>query len=418
MLKSEELQKIIKAAESVNSNIELEVVLDKIVSVATELTNSERGTLYLVDKDKHELWSMIATGTVPQEIRLKIGEGLAGHVAETGETINIKNVQKDKRFKSDVDKKSGFKTKNMICFPIKNSAQEIIGVLQLLNSRNGEFSNRDESFLEALSIHSAIAVHNALMHQKQIVINEELKQAYKDLEKAKSEADKFVMLKTHFLAQMSHEVRTPLNFILNGAQLLKINFNNLRSEDLNDLFSMIEKGCNRIMRTMDEIIEMSKIRSGNYELEFEEFSLEEEILDPIIDEYKVIAEKKNLKLEYSNTGGKSVVKKDRFMINQIFKEIIDNAVRFTEFGMIKVAQSLNEDGKLSVSIQDTGIGISPDYMEVLFEPFTQEQTGYTRKYEGNGLALALAHKYAELNGLSISVNSEKNVGTEFVIVFN
>ena len=78
MLKSEELQKIIKAAESVNSNIELEVVLDKIVSVATELTNSERGTLYLVDKDKHELWSMIATGTVPQEIRLKIGEGLAG----------------------------------------------------------------------------------------------------------------------------------------------------------------------------------------------------------------------------------------------------------------------------------------------------------------------------------------------------
>ena len=408
---SDELQKIIKAAELVNSNIELLEVLKNIVNVAVDLTNADRGTLYLVDKNKNEIWSMIAMGTGTYEIRLKIGEGLSGYCAQTGETINIKNVRSDPRFKPEFDSITGYDTKDMICFPIKNNRDEIIGVLQLLNNKNGEFSERDEKFLIALSIHSAIAINNALMLQKQISINEELKLL-------KIEAEKTALLKTHFLAQMSHEIRTPLNIILSGSQLLKMNSANLETYEMNDLFEMLERGSQRIIRTIEGIIEMSKINSGDYELNNEIIQLEEDILLPLVKHFRNISLKKNVDIHFEKTTDLNQIIRDKFMIHQIFAEIIDNAVKYTEQGSVQVRQFLNENGKLCVTITDTGIGISSDYLDHIFEPFTQEQTGYTRRYEGNGLALALIKKYADLNNLTMLVKSEKNAGSEFKILFN
>ena len=408
---SDELQKIIKAAELVNSNIDLREVLKNIVNVAVDLTNADRGTLYIVDKSKKEIWSMIAMGAETFEIRLKIGEGLAGYCSKTGETINIKNVKSDPRFKPEFDSITGYDTKDMICFPIKNNKSEIIGVLQLLNNKNGEFTERDEKFLIALSIHSAIAINNALMLQKQISINEELKLL-------KIEAEKAALLKTHFLAQMSHEIRTPLNIILSGSQLLKMNSANLEADEMADLFEMLEKGSQRIIRTIEGIIEMSRINSGDYELNNEIIQLEEDILLPLVKHFRNISLKKNVDIHFEKTTDLNQIIRDKFMIYQIFNEILDNAVKFTEQGSIQIRQFLNESGKLCVSITDTGIGISSDYLNHIFEPFTQEQTGYTRRYEGNGLALALVKKYADLNNLIILVQSEKNAGTEFKIIFN
>lgn len=412
-----ELQMIIKAAELVNSNIRVDQVLKNIVDVAANLTNADRGTLYIIDKKKNELWSLIAMGTRTKEIRLKLGEGLAGYVAKSGKTINIKDVQKDPRFKPEFDRSSGYITKSMICFPIKNNKSEIIGVLQLLNSHNGQFTKRDEKFLIALSIHSAIAINNARMLQRQIGINEELKKAYKELELAKQEAEKLALLKSHFLSQMSHEIRTPFNIILGSIELLKYNAGSIQGDNM-ELFQMLESGSQRIIRTIDEIIEISKIRSGNYELHFEPIKLEEDILNRVTENYKESAAVKCISLIYENCTDKNEIECDKFMIYQIVKEIVDNAVKFTEKGTVNIKKFLNDDGKLSISVKDTGVGISTNYLKHIFEPFTQEETGFTRKYEGNGLALALVKKYAELNNLSVSVRSEKNVGSEFTIVFN
>ncbi|MCX6167770.1 MAG: GAF domain-containing sensor histidine kinase [Ignavibacteriales bacterium] len=409
-MKSDELQKIIKAAELVNSNLSVKEVLNNIVKVAVELTNADRGTLYLLDAEKNELWSLIAVGVETQEIRLKIGHGLAGYVAKSGETINIENAQDDSRFNSEYDLLSGYKTQSVICFPIRDSKHEIIGVLQLINNQFGKFSQRDEDFLNALSIHSAIAINNALMHQEQVIINQKL-------ELAKQEAEKFEMLKNHFLLQMSHEIRTPFNIILGSIEVLKNEKLFLKSNEMKEIFEMLEHGSNRIIRTVDEIMEMSKVRSGNYEIHIEKIKLEEDILSHVINSYKLNAEMKGLQFFFEKTTDLNEVQCDKFMTYQIFQEIIDNALKFTTHGSVYVKQFKNEEDKLCVSISDTGIGISPDYLEHIFEPFSQEDTGYSRKFEGNGLALALIKKYAELNNLSISVKSEKNVGSEFLVAF-
>lgn len=416
-MKNDELQMIIKAAELVNSNVRLEDALKNIVDVATNLTHADRGTLYLIDKDKNELWSLVMIGDEIREIRLKMGEGLAGYVAVSGETVNIKDVKKDPRFNPEVDRSSGYKTNSMLCFPIRNSKNEIIGVLQLLNSSEGEFSARDEKFLAALSIHSALAINNALQMQRQIAANEALKKAYKELEIAKQEAEKFAMLKSHFLSQMSHEIRTPFNIIIGGIELLKFQTSSADPE-LKETFDLMETGSRRIIRTMDEIIEMSKLKSGNYEVHFENIDLDNEILLKIVDTYKALAEEKGIELDYQNTAGDSKVQADNFMLFQIFNEIIDNAVKYTSRGGVDVRLSRTAGGKLCVKVKDTGVGISKEYLAHIFEPFTQEETGYTRKFEGNGLAMALAKKYAELNNLSISVSSAKNEGTEFTVSFN
>ncbi len=410
-MKTSELQKIIRAAELVNSNLSINEVLKNIVTVALELTNADRGTLYLVDKNKDEIWSLIATGSDTLEIRLKMGEGLAGYVAKYGQTINIKDVKTDSRFNSAYDNLSGYQTKSMICFPIKNIEAEVVGVLQLLNNRDGEFTDRDEKFLTALSIHSAIAINNALMLRKQIELNEELT-------KAKQEAQKFAMLRSHFLTQMSHEIRTPLNIITGGIQYLKLNTESPPSDAFSETFDMIESGSKRITRTIDSIVEMSEIKSGSYEINFELIDLKNDILQSVIKNYEGIALEKGLELIFRKTTETNLINKDKFMLFQIFTEIIDNAIKFTDMGTVLITQSMNSEGKLSVSVKDTGIGISPEYLENIFDPFTQEQTGISRKYEGNGLALALVKKYAELNNLSIFVQSEKNVGAEFTVVFD
>jgi len=165
-LTADQLQLIINASEKVNSNVKIDEVLRSIVEAATSLTSADRGTLYILDYDKGELWSKVLRGVEIEEIRLKVGQGLAGWVAKTGEIINLPDVHQDERFDSNIDKMSGYTTRSMICYPIKNREGLIIGVLQLLNSANGEFSQIDLDFLEALSVHAALALTNAeLVHQ-------------------------------------------------------------------------------------------------------------------------------------------------------------------------------------------------------------------------------------------------------------
>ena len=320
-------------------------------------------------------------------------------------------MKTDSRFNSAYDNLSGYQTKSMICFPIKNIEAEVVGVLQLLNNREGEFTDRDEKFLTALSIHSAIAINNALMLRKQIELNEELT-------KAKQEAQKFAMLRSHFLTQMSHEIRTPLNIIFGGIQYLKLKADPLQLDEFSEIFDMLESGSRRITRTIDSIVEMSEIKSGSYEINFELINLENDVLQPVIKNYQETAIEKGIVLIFRKTTDENLISKDKFMLYQIFTEIIDNSIKFTDMGTVLITQSMNSEGKLSVSVKDTGNWYFPEYLENIFEPFTQEQTGISRKYEGNGLALALVKKYAELNNLSIFVQSEKNVGTEFTVVFD
>ena len=136
---------------------------------------SHDGSRVLYDKENNELYSKVATGLDIQELRIPADKGLAGHVLKTGETINIKDAYSDKRFNSSVDKETGYRTKNMLCMPIKNFNQEIIGVFQVLNKFDEYFTPDDEDLLVAIASNAGISLENAQLFERQRKLLEEQK---------------------------------------------------------------------------------------------------------------------------------------------------------------------------------------------------------------------------------------------------
>ncbi|HEY8131468.1 MAG TPA: SpoIIE family protein phosphatase [Thermoanaerobaculia bacterium] len=159
----ERLRTLVEASKLINSSIEPDALLGSILTVARNELHVERGTLYFVDEEKHEIWTKIA-GELSNEIRLPIGKGLAGTVAATGEAVILHDAYADPRFDRSLDQKTGYRTRSMLCVPIRNRGQKIVGVLQLLNKTNGAFGSSDLDFLSGISDHMAIAMENATLH--------------------------------------------------------------------------------------------------------------------------------------------------------------------------------------------------------------------------------------------------------------
>ncbi|MBU2493114.1 MAG: hypothetical protein KJ571_10860 [Bacteroidetes bacterium] len=224
-------------------------------------------------------------------------------------------------------------------------------------------------------------------------------------------------LKSEFLAQMSHEIRTPINVILSFAGLLKEEIAGKISEDLNMGFKSIGNAGKRIIRTIDLILNMSEIQSGTYDYNPEVINIHDDIILKLLIEFRKVAENKGLKLEVAGNCSDCIIYADSYTVEQIFANLIDNAIKFTEKGFIKINIIVHKSHVIAEVI-DTGKGIKQEYFNDVFSPFSQEEQGYTRRFEGNGLGLSLVKKYCEINNAVIDLESEYGKGTKFIVVFN
>lgn len=249
----------------------------------------------------------------------------------------------------------------------------------------------------------------------QVIDISQIKKVQAELVQALDKAKESDRLKSAFLAQMSHEIRTPLNVILPSIPLLADELGN-KDKELVSILNAVENAGKRLQRTIDMILSMSAVQSGNYKPQFETFNLSEDLKN-LTQEFVQITKEKGLKLYYSNSCSNSQVSADRYTIGQIFQNLIGNAVKYTHSGHVSVSVEDHQENKIIVKIEDTGIGITSKYLKNLFSPFSQEDAGQTRKYEGNGLGLALVKEYVTVNKGLISVQSEKNKGSVFSVVF-
>jgi len=245
----------------------------------------------------------------------------------------------------------------------------------------------------------------------------DLKNYEKELVFAKERAEYSDKLKSEFLAQISHEIRTPLNVILSWTSMLENDLKDKLNPDIKDVFEIIREQGKRTIRTIELILNMSEMQLGSYEPIFKKTDLENEIIIKLIADSKVEASKKGLTFSYKKITGNSILLIDEYSITQSIKNILENAVKFTKEGSVEVCIFRNSNNELSVSVKDTGIGISEEYIPDLFKPFRQELQGYSRLFEGNGLGLALTKKFLELNNATIKVESKKNIGSTFTITF-
>lgn len=240
------------------------------------------------------------------------------------------------------------------------------------------------------------------------------KKIERELMRAKQLAERSDNLKSEFLAQMSHEIRTPINSILSFTSLIKEQVEDKVDDDLASGFSIINRAGYRIIRTINLLLNMSEIQTDNYSPEFRNIDLYAVLEKINRDICAAAAEKKNV-ITIQKDAESATVFADEYSVFQIFENLLDNAVKYTDHGSIDITIIKKESG-LAVEIADTGVGISEEYLPHLFKLFRQEEQGYTRRYEGNGLGLVLVKKYCELNKIDIAVESQKGVGTKFTLI--
>lgn len=166
-IKSDPLVSLVKIGRSITAVTDIDVLLKVIAEETKIAVQADRCTVFLLDKEKNELWSKVALGLDSSEIRFPADKGLAGYVVKTGEPLNIPDAYSDSRFNPDIDKKTGYHTKTILCMPIKNNNQEIIGAFQVLNKLDGVFTKGDEDLLVAIGGSASIALENAQLFEQQ-----------------------------------------------------------------------------------------------------------------------------------------------------------------------------------------------------------------------------------------------------------
>lgn len=238
-----------------------------------------------------------------------------------------------------------------------------------------------------------------------------------DIIAAKEQAEKSDKLKSEFLAQMSHEIRTPMNTVINYASLIKDEYSQNISAELSGMLDNIASAGYRMVRTLNLILNVSELQVGSYKPKMKLFDITKDLLKDIKSEYLDLTVRKGLKFNVKNQLNESEIFADEYSVRQIIKNLLDNAIQYTDHGEINLILNNDEKGNTIISVEDTGIGISKEFINQIFEPFMQEERGYSRSFEGNGLGLTLVKGYCEINNALINVESVKDKGSKFTITF-
>jgi signal transduction histidine kinase len=399
----DELRALADVSRALGSTLELDAVLQTIVTRASQLAGTDACSVFEYD-EATEAFHLRATNNLDEEVLslarqtpIRKGEGVQGRMALTRQSVQVPDIAAEDAYHGplrDILLRTG--TRAVLAVPMLRES-ELIGGLTVNKRTPGEFSPEVIELLTTFATQSALAIQNARLFR-------EIGQKSRELEAASRH-------KSEFLANMSHELRTPLNAVIGFSEVLSERMFGELNEKQDEYLKDIHASGQHLLSLINDILDLSKIEAGRMELEVTEFDLPMAI-DNALTLVRERAARRGIALHTTLDERLGRVQADERKVRQVLLNLLSNAIKFTpEGGRIDLgAKPLN--GSIEVSVSDTGIGIAPEDQEAVFEEFRQVGTA-DKKVEGTGLGLALSRKFIELHGGKIWVKSEAGAGSTF-----
>ncbi len=396
---------LLKISHTLSGERNISDLLKRIMMILVENTGATRGLLILKKGDHY--FAEAEGGSEENSITLlqsapiqgKLPAGVLNFVQSTKIPVILYNAVEHSIYGKDPYIQMN-EIKSVICHAIlKNN--DIFGIIYLENDILENVFTKDRlQMIEMISGHIMISIENAMY--------------IAEIEKSRKEAVNASRIKTDFIANVSHEIRTPMNGILGMKSLLEST--PLNSEQ-RDYLNSIAVSAESLITIINDILDLSKIESGKFELEYIPFSLPGAVTD-IVNLFRPKAAEKKIELHYELSSDiPEIIISDITRLRQIILNLIGNSLKFTPDGFISLSvRKLSEYGHtalLSFSVQDTGVGIPKDKLLSLFNPFSQADSSISRKFGGTGLGLAISKKLCLRMGGDISVETKEGKGSTF-----
>jgi len=378
-------ERLLEISRAMNSTLDIDFLLEQIVTAAAELTQTEAASILLLDKRNGTLRfeaSIDVTGVSLSSIDVPLDNSIAGWVVRHGEPLLIGDVMAEPLHFSKVDEESAFQTRNLLAVPMR-AHNKVVGCLEALNKmRDLAFSDEDVNTLTTLAAQAAVAIENARLFQQSDLISE-----------------------------MVHELRTPLAAINATTHIvLRPEISEVKRKQLVDTITQETK---RLTRMTTDFLDLARLESGRTRLTHEPIDIGP-ILVSAADTVSHQGKERQITIAVEITPPQlPKIVGDGEKLKQVILNLLTNAVKYNRDGGTVTLRAAQQGNLIEITVQDSGMGISEQNLPHLFEKFFRvaDSEGYT---QGTGLGLAIAKRIIEGHGGAIRVESELGVGTSFI----
>jgi two-component system sensor histidine kinase HydH len=399
-----ELDTILRFGSLINSSLNIEDVLDHAMKWAEEFMDAEASSVYELNKEKNEIFIRLARGEKKEPvrgIRLNVGEGISGWVVKTGRPVVSQDVSKDKRFSDKYDKKTGFKTRSMICVPLI-AKDEPIGALQVINKKSKKpFTQADFQLLTGMAQQVAVAMENAKLYQR---LEEDFALTTQEL---KITQDKLIrserlMAMGHLVQGVAHEIRNPIMTIGGFAQRLKKELK--EDHGLQKYVDAILEEAIRLEKLVKQVREFMNVQSA---------CLTMDKIPPVVDEvirmFEPLAKTQKVKIVKEIDGETPLIKMDSPQMVTALSNVVENALESMSGGGTLTLGVNRQNNDVLITVRDTGAGIPAEQLDAIYDPFV------TSKTRGAGLGLTTVYQIIMNHQGEIKISSQLENGTIVIL---
>jgi signal transduction histidine kinase len=376
--------RLIEISRDLASTLDLDTLLADIVHAAADITSAAAASILLYDDTARQLYFQIATDMDEPTMRgliVPLDKSIAGWIVTNRKSVRIDDAHQDERFFSDVEQTVGYSTKSLLGIPLITK-NKVVGVLEVVNKKRGRFTDPDESMLTVLGAQAAVAIENARLFQQ-----------------------------SDLIAEFVHELRTPLASLSTATYLLLRP--EMSREQSDQIVNNIHNETLRLNSLASSFLDLARLESGRVQFRKTRFSAADLIYE-CRDVMMSKAQEMNIQIRVDVPSDMPLMEADRDKIKQIFNNLTSNSNKFNRpIGSVIMTCSFS-DTELTITIQDTGLGIPEDSIPHLFEKFfrVREHEG---KASGTGLGLSICKQIIQGHNGRIEVKSKMGVGTSFSV---